>query len=224
MTRYIIIVAGGKGLRMGGEIPKQFRLIAGRPVLMRTVEAFLAAYSDIHVVLVLPHDQQAYWAALCQDYDFRVPMTTADGGATRFHSVQNGLALIPDEDECIVGVHDGVRPFVSPEVIRRCYENAWTQGATVPVVPVVETVRQLLPDGSSRSVDRDEYRLVQTPQTFPLSMLRRAYAQPYVPAFTDDASVVQSLGLPVYLVEGNRQNIKLTTPEDLMLAEAICKT
>ena len=209
---------------MGGEIPKQFRLIAGRPVLMRTVEAFLAAYSDIHVVLVLPHDQQAYWAALCQDYDFRAPMTIADGGATRFHSVQNGLALIPDEDECIVGVHDGVRPFVSPEVIRRCYENARTQGATVPVVPVVETVRQLLPDGSSRSVDRDEYRLVQTPQTFPLSMLRRAYAQPYVPAFTDDASVVQSLGLPVYLVEGNRQNIKLTTPEDLMLAEAICKT
>lgn len=224
MTRYIIIVAGGKGLRMGGEIPKQFRLIAGRPVLMRTVEAFLAAYSDIHVVLVLPHDQQAYWAALCQDYDFRAPMTIADGGATRFHSVQNGLALIPDEDECIVGVHDGVRPFVSPEVIRCCYENAWTQGATVPVVPVVETVRQLLPDGSSRSVDRDEYRLVQTPQTFPLSMLRRAYAQPYVPAFTDDASVVQSLGLPVYLVEGNRQNIKLTTPEDLMLADAICKT
>jgi len=224
MTRYIIIVAGGKGLRMGGEIPKQFRLIAGRPVLMRTVEAFLAAYSDIHVVLVLPHDQQAYWAALCQDYAFRAPMTIADGGATRFHSVQNGLALIPDEDECIVGVHDGVRPFVSPEVIRRCYENARTQGATVPVVPVVETVRQLLPDGSSRSVDRDEYRLVQTPQTFPLSMLRRAYAQPYVPAFTDDASVVQSLGLPVYLVEGNRQNIKLTTPEDLMLAEAICKT
>ena len=212
------------GLRMGGEIPKQFRLIAGRPVLMRTVEAFLAAYSDIHVVLVLPHDQQAYWAALCQDYAFRTPMTIADGGATRFHSVQNGLALIPDEDECIVGVHDGVRPFVSPEVIRRCYENARTQGATVPVVPVVETVRQLLPDGSSRSVDRDEYRLVQTPQTFPLSMLRRAYAQPYVPAFTDDASVVQSLGLPVYLVEGNRQNIKLTTPEDLMLAEAICKT
>lgn len=224
MTRYIIIVAGGKGLRMGGEIPKQFRLIAGRPVLMRTVEAFLAAYSDIHVVLVLPHDQQAYWAALCQDYAFRAPMTIADGGATRFHSVQNGLALIPDENECIVGVHDGVRPFVSPEVIRRCYENARTQGATVPVVPVVETVRQLLPDGSSRSVDRDEYRLVQTPQTFPLSMLRRAYAQPYVPAFTDDASVVQSLGLPVYLVEGNRQNIKLTTPEDLMLAEAICKT
>ena len=224
MTRYIIIVAGGKGLRMGGEIPKQFRLIAGRPVLMRTVEALLAAYSDIHVVLVLPHDQQAYWAALCQDYAFRAPMTIADGGATRFHSVQNGLALIPDEDECIVGVHDGVRPFVSPEVIRRCYENARTQGATVPVVPVVETVRQLLPDGSSRSVDRDEYRLVQTPQTFPLSMLRRAYAQPYVPAFTDDASVVQSLGLPVYLVEGNRQNIKLTTPEDLMLAEAICKT
>ena len=224
MTRYIIIVAGGKGLRMGGEIPKQFRLIAGRPVLMRTVEAFLAAYSDIHVVLVLPHDQQAYWAALCQDYAFRAPMTIADGGATRFHSVQNGLALIPDEDECIVGVHDGVRPFVSPEVIRRCYENARTQGATVPVVPVVETVRQLLPDGSSRSVDRDEYRLVQTPQTFPLSMLRRAYAQPYVSAFTDDASVVQSLGLPVYLVEGNRQNIKLTTPEDLMLAEAICKT
>jgi 2-C-methyl-D-erythritol 4-phosphate cytidylyltransferase len=231
---------------MGGEIPKQFRLIAGRPVLMRTVEAFLAAYSDIHVVLVLPHDQQAYWAALCQDYAFRAPMTIADGGATRFHSVQNGLALIPDEDECIVGVHDGVRPFPSVEVIRNCYETAREKKAVIPVIPVVETVRHLTgdltrgqehcatraphrcssphvrsPHVRSVTVPRDEYRLVQTPQTFDIQLLKAANTQPYTDAFTDDASVVESYGHAITLVDGNRENIKITTPGDLRMAEML---
>ena len=222
MKRYVIIVAGGKGMRMGGDVPKQFRPIGGKPVLMRTIEAFRRVYDDIQVILVLPHDQQAYWARLCQEYDFGIPFLTADGGDSRFHSVRNGLALVPDEAEGLVGVHDGVRPFVSEDTIRRCYEAAWEQGAAIPVVPVVETVRQILPEGDSFTVDRDQFRLVQTPQVFTIGVLKKAYLQPYQREFTDDASVVEEMGHTVVLVEGNRGNIKLTTPDDLKLAEVLC--
>ena len=223
MKRYVIIVAGGKGMRMGGDVPKQFRPIGGKPVLMRTIEAFRRVYDDIQVILVLPHDQQAYWARLCQEYDFGIPFLTADGGDSRFHSVRNGLALVPDEAEGLVGVHDGVRPFVSEDTIRRCYEAAWEQGAAIPVVPVVETVRQILPEGDSFTVDRDHFRLVQTPQVFTIGVLKKAYLQPYQREFTDDASVVEEMGHTVVLVEGNRGNIKLTTPDDLKLAEVLCR-
>ncbi len=223
MKRYVIIVAGGRGTRMGGEVPKQFRCVGGRPVLMRSVEAFLNAYPDIAIVLVLPRDQQDYWKTLCNEYDFRVPMQVADGGATRFESVSNGLALIPDEADAVVGVHDGVRPFVTCDMIHRCYENAEEGRATIPVVSVVETIRHLQPDGNSTTKNREDFRLVQTPQTFPLTMLRAAYAQPYDPAFTDDASVVEHMGERIHLVPGDRRNIKLTTPEDLLLAEALCR-
>ncbi len=223
MKRYVIIVAGGKGMRMGGDVPKQFRPIGGKPVLMRTIEAFRRVYDDIQVILVLPHDQQAYWARLCQEYDFGIPFLTADGGDSRFHSVRNGLALVPDEAEGLVGVHDGVRPFVSEDTIRRCYEVAWEQGAAIPVVPVVETVRQILPEGDSFTVDRDQFRLVQTPQVFTIGVLKKAYLQPYQREFTDDASVVEEMGHTVVLVEGNRGNIKLTTPDDLKLAEVLCR-
>lgn len=223
MKRYVIIVAGGKGMRMGGDVPKQFRPIGGKPVLMRTIEAFRRVYDDIQVILVLPHDQQAYWARLCQEYDFGIPFLTADGGDSRFHSVRNGLALVPDEAEGLVGVHDGVRPFVSEDTIRRCYEAAWEQGAAIPVVPVVETVRQILPEGDSFTVDRDQFRLVQTPQVFTIGVLKKAYLQPYQREFTDDASVVEEMGHTIVLVEGNRGNIKLTTPDDLKLAEVLCR-
>lgn len=223
MKRYVIIVAGGKGMRMGGDVPKQFRPIGGKPVLMRTIEAFRRVYDDIQVILVLPHDQQAYWARLCQEYDFGIPFLTADGGDSRFHSVRNGLALVPDEAEGLVGVHDGVRPFVSEDTIRRCYEAAWEQGAAIPVVPVVETVRQILPEGDSFTVDRDQFRLVQTPQVFTVGVLKKAYLQPYQREFTDDASVVEEMGHTIVLVEGNRGNIKLTTPDDLKLAEVLCR-
>ena len=223
MKRYVIIVAGGKGMRMGGDVPKQFRPIGGKPVLMRTIEAFRRVYDDIQAILVLPHDQQAYWARLCQEYDFGIPFLTADGGDSRFHSVRNGLALVPDEAEGLVGVHDGVRPFVSEDTIRRCYEAAWEQGAAIPVVPVVETVRQILPEGDSFTVDRDQFRLVQTPQVFTVGVLKKAYLQPYQREFTDDASVVEEMGHTVVLVEGNRGNIKLTTPDDLKLAEVLCR-
>ena len=222
MQRYAIIVAGGKGLRMGGDLPKQFIPIEGRPVLMHTLDTFHACDSSIQLILVLPLDHQPYWAQLCRDYHFAVPHRIACGGATRFHSVQNGLTLV-DASDALVAVHDGVRPFVSHAVIERCYRDAASYGAAVPVTPVVEAVRQLVGD-SSVTVDRNAYRLVQTPQTFRVPLLRRAYEQPYCDAFTDDASVVEALGEAVHLVEGNRENIKLTTPFDLTVARALLTT
>ena len=222
MKKYIIIVAGGKGLRMGGEIPKQFLPIGGKPVLMRTLEAFHAYDAEIQIVLVLPIAQQAYWKELCEQYAFTLPYRLADGGETRFHSVKNGLDTIPTDEEALVGVHDGVRPFVSAEVIARCYAEAARVGAVVPVTDVVETVRHLEDGGGSTTVNRDEYKLVQTPQVFSLALLKQAYAQPYVPAFTDDASVVEALGHEVTLVQGNRENIKITTPFDLVVGRSMC--
>jgi len=224
MDNYAIIVAGGKGLRMGGETPKQFLPVDGEPVLMRTLRAFYQTDLEIHLILVLPADQHTTWHQLCEDYSFDIPHQVTTGGETRFHSVQNGLALIPDEADGIVGVHDGVRPFVSSEVIHACYEKAQEQGSAVPVIPVVETVRQMLPEGDSQTVDRGLFRLVQTPQTFRISILKEAYRQPYNTTFTDDASVVESYGLSVCLVQGNRENIKLTTPSDLSYAEYLCRS
>ena len=221
MKKHIIIVAGGKGLRMGGDIPKQFLPVCGKPVLMRTLEAFHVYDASIHLILVLPVSQQAYWKQLCEEYQFNLAHGIADGGETRFHSVKNGLALI--EEDGLVGVHDGVRPFVSQEVIARCYDEALSLKAVIPVVGVVETVRHLTDEGSE-TVPRDQYKLVQTPQVFDVALLRRAYEQTYTDMFTDDASVVEALGEKVYLVEGNRENIKLTTPFDLKLAELLCLT
>ena len=244
-TSFCIVVAGGKGLRMGGDLPKQFLPIGGRPVLMHTLEAFERAIPGIHIVLVLPADQQPFWRDLCEQHHFTLPHTIATGGETRFHSVKNGLdSLSPDpspvREGSLVAVHDGVRPFVSAEVIRRCFAAARDHGAAIPVVPVVETLRQLRPpslrqplpsltgeglgERPSVTVDRSLYRLVQTPQVFQLPLLLRAFEQPYRETFTDDASVVEALGHPVTLVEGNRENIKITTPFDLTIAEALLHT
>ena len=221
MKKHIIIVGGGKGLRLGGDIPKQFLPVGGKPVLMRTLEAFHAYDASMQLILVLPVSQQAYLKQLCAEYQFDLAHEIADGGETRFHSVKNGLALV--EEEGLVGVHDGVRPFVSQEVIARCYEEAVSLKAVIPVIGVVETVRHLTEEGSE-TVPRDQYKLVQTPQVFEVALLRRAYEQTYTELFTDDASVVEALGEKVYLVEGNRENIKLTTPFDLKLAEWLCLT
>ena len=228
---FVIIVAGGKGLRMGSDIPKQFLPIGGKPVLMRTLERFREYSENLQIILVLPEAQQDYWKELCNKYDFQVDYQIANGGQTRFHSVQNGLALIPDNAEGVVGVHDGVRPFPSIEVIQRCYETARTAKAVIPVIPIVETVRQILPSNqstpsnpnnpSSTTVPRDHYRLVQTPQTFDIQLLKAANRQPYNDGFTDDASVVESYGHAITLVEGNRENIKITTPYDLRIGEMI---
>lgn len=215
---YIIIVAGGKGLRMGGDIPKQFLPIGGKPVLMRTLERFHEYSKDLQIILVLPQAQQSYWQQLCEEYDFKVEIRLAAGGETRFHSVQNGLSLIPDDAEGVVGVHDGVRPFVSVEVIKNCFETARTRQAAIPVTPVIETLRHI---PTQKNVLRSDYCLVQTPQCFDIQLLKAANKQPYSESFTDDASVVEAYGHEVTMVDGNRENIKITTPFDLQLAETL---
>lgn len=220
MKKQVIIVAGGKGLRMGADLPKQFLPIAGRPVLMHTIEAFYRYDKNIKIIVALPAEQQSYWHALCMQHRFDIHHTICDGGKTRFHSVLNALSYI---DEGIVGVHDGVRPFVSRDVIAACYEATLTHKAVVPVIDVYETIREITPEGS-RTVPRDTYKLVQTPQVFLSSLLKEAYSQPYNDTFTDDASVVEAMGKQVYLIPGNRENIKITTPADLLLAETLLRS
>ena len=217
MKQSVIIVAGGKGLRMGSDLPKQFLPVGGKPVLMHTLETFRKYDAMLQIILVLPREQQDFWKQLCEEHHFSVEQLVTDG-ETRFHSVKNGLALV--EAPGLVGVHDGVRPFVTLEVIRRCYKLAEQHKAVIPVVDVVETLRHLT-DAGSETVSRTEYKLVQTPQVFTVSLLKHAYHQEYKPAFTDDASVVEALGIQVTLVKGNRENIKLTTPFDLCVAEAL---
>ena len=218
MKRYAVIVAGGKGLRMGSELPKQFLCIGGKPILMHTLEAFHRFDGAMQLILVLPYDHQPLWHKLCKEHAFSLPYLLADGGETRFHSVKNGLKLITEDG--IVAIHDGVRPFVSCEVLERCFTAAATRQAVLPVIPVVDTVRELIAEGS-HTVDRNAYKLVQTPQVFDVALLKTAYEQPFTPFFTDDASVVEALGRPITLVEGNRENIKITTPFDLKIAEAL---
>ena len=224
--QYVVIVAGGKGLRMGGEISKQFLPVGGEPVLMRTVKAFRRYSPVIGIVLVLPHLQQDYWRELCREYSFGETCMVVDGGETRFHSVRNALAVIPDGAEGEVAVHDGVRPFPSAATIDRVFREARRTGAAVPVVPVVDTLRRVSAGGEETSVTvaRGEYRIVQTPQVFGIQVLKDAYRQEYTPFFTDDASVVEAAGHRIALVEGNRENIKITTPFDLDVAEAIIRS
>lgn len=218
MNQSVIIVAGGKGLRMGSELPKQFLPIGGKPVLMRTLEVFRKYNADMQIILVLPQEQQDFWKQLCDEHSFTVAHTVVCGGETRFHSVKNGLAQVHGQG--LVGVHDGVRPFVSIEVIGQCYALAEMHKAVIPVIDIVETVRHLT-DGGSETVSRNDYKLVQTPQVFDVDLLKQAYSQQYTPFFTDDASVVEAMGTPVYLAEGNRENIKITTPFDLKVGSAL---
>lgn len=219
---YIIIVAGGKGLRMGGDLPKQFMPLHGKPVLMHTIERFRSYSDELKIILVLPHEQQDYWRQICQKHNFTVEHTVVDGGQTRFHSSQNGVAAVPDDATGVIGIHDGVRPFVSEETIARCFEAARQFGAALPVLPVTDTLRRVTDDGGY-NVQRNDYRTVQTPQTFDAQLLKQAFKQPYSDNFTDDASVVEALGHKVTMVDGNRENLKLTTPFDLVVAEALIK-
>jgi len=218
MKKQLIIVAGGKGLRMGGEIPKQFLPVNGKPVLMLTLENFYRFDPEMKIILVLPKEQQAYWKELCENYHFEIPYLLADGGDTRFLSVKNGLSLA--DDDGLIGVHDGVRPFVSQEVIARCFDIASSKSAAIPVIDVVETIRKVEGE-QSETVNRNSYKLVQTPQVFNASLLKRAYGQEYSPRFTDDASVVEAMEIKVTLVPGNRENIKITTPFDMIIANAL---
>jgi len=206
---------------MGSDLPKQFLRVGGKPVLMRTLERFRSYSEALQIVLVLPHAQQEYWRQLCREHAFAVVHTVVDGGDTRFESSKNGLAAIPADASGVVGIHDGVRPFVSLDVIERCFVEARRTGAAIPVLPVTDTLRHIAADGSGLNVARSEYRVVQTPQVFDIGLIRRAFCQPYRDSFTDDASVVEALGSTVGMVEGNRENIKLTTPFDLKIAETL---
>lgn len=215
MKHTVIIVAGGKGLRMGGDLPKQFIPLHGKPVLMHTMNVFHQWDSAADLLLVIPEEHDAYWKMLCQELNCTIPHRIVYGGGTRFHSVRNGL----DETEGggIIAVHDGVRPFVTQDVISSCFTIAETFGAAIPVVPVIESVREIS-EGGSHPFDRNRLCIVQTPQVFHADLLREAYRQSYDERFTDDASVVESTGHAIRLVDGNRENIKLTTPMDLQYA------
>ncbi len=220
MTNYAIIVAGGSGTRMGSEIPKQFLKINGLPVLMHTLNTFYSFDTAIKLILVLPEDQIAYWKELCTTHQFEIVHEIAKGGSTRFESVKNGLALI--KTPALIGIHDGVRPFVSHDSLNRCYHHARALGNAIPVLDAYESVREVK-NGLSKALDRTSIKLVQTPQVFHSDLLMPAYEQAYNPLFTDDASVVEACGKTIHLVAGNRENIKITTPFDLILAEAFIK-
>ncbi len=215
----VIIVAGGGGTRMGGTIPKQFRLLGMRPVLAHTLDRFHRALPAAQLIVVLPAAHIEYWKQLKARFD--VPAhTIVEGGAERFHSVKNGLAAVA-YDAAIVGVQDAVRPLASEALIRRAAGEAARYGSAVPVVEAVDSYRCVDAEGRSRILDRRTLRIVQTPQFFDRALLDRAYEQPYTTAFTDDASVVEAAGEAVHLCDGERGNIKLTTPDDLTIAAAL---
>lgn len=218
MQRSTIIVAGGSGKRMGAAVPKQFLLLKGRPLLMWTIEAFQRFDPNMQLVVVLPKDHHATWQGLCAEHDFTVAHTLVSGGAERFHSTLEGLKAVAHDG--LVAVQDGVRPLVSAELITRCFAAAEEHGAAIPVVPISPSVREVTEEGS-QAIDRSRLRAVQTPQCFRVPLLRRAFELPYDPAFTDEATLVERLGVDVHLVEGEEHNIKVTTPFDLKVAEVV---
>ncbi len=218
----IIIVAGGSGTRMSAAVPKQFLALGGKPLLMHTVERFSKTLPGARLIVVLPESQIAYWNALCEEHGFAVPVEVVTGGDSRFASVSNGLAKAGDA--AFVGVHDGVRPLASRELILSVLAQAQLTGAAIPTVEVTDSLRQIFLEEGSAVVDRNHYRAVQTPQFFEAGLLRQAYAAAGDgAAFTDDASVVEAFGHPVSLCPGDRRNLKVTTPEDLALAEIFLK-
>ena len=216
-----ILVAGGTGTRMQTQVPKQFIAVGGLPILMHTIQRFYAYNPDLQLIVVLPQDQIAKWQALCFTHVFEIKHEVVAGGNTRFGSVKNGLAAITAPDG-VVAVHDGVRPFVPTSVIKEAFAVASQKGNAVAAVPLKESIRQVFKT-KSKALDRSQYRLIQTPQCFRLPLLRRAYELPEEPTFTDDASVVERFGQRINLVAGSYENIKITTPEDLLWAEVLLK-
>ena len=218
MVKYIVIVAGGEGKRMETEQPKQFLKIGGQPLLMHTFRAFSFLGNSIEFILVLPVDSINYWKQLCKMHNFTIPHQIAEGGPKRFHSVKRGLQMVPGD--ALVAIHDAARPFVSKQVIEDCFKMAKHKGNAVPVIPVRESVREV--SGTlNKSIDRSKLRLVQTPQVFLSSDIKRAYQQPYNENFTDDAMVLESTGKQIFMIDGNQENIKITSPADLIIAEAL---
>ncbi len=219
MKRTAIIVAGGSGTRFGSAIPKQFVLLRDKPILMHTIERFASFDSEMQIIVVLPSAQIDYWKQLCTEHKFAVNHTIANGGKTRFESVSNGLRLA--NEGSTVAVHDGVRPLVSHDTLQRTFALAEEKGSAIPVMPSKESVRMVDKNGASHAVDRQTIRLVQTPQVFQYQVIKKAYELPFSELFTDDASVVEAAGMPIYLTAGNSENIKITTPDDLLFAEAV---
>lgn len=221
MKHYAIIVAGGSGTRMGSIVPKQFISVNGLPVLMHTLLAFYKSVSKPKLILALHADFHDYWKQLCNTHNFDIPHTLATGGSTRFHSVKAAFDTI-DDTECIIAVHDAVRPLISGLLIDSAYQQAIEKGNAIVAVKSRDSVRQIK-DETSLSLKRDEIYLVQTPQVFQYTQLKAAYLQNYTDSFTDDASVVESAGFDIHLIEGDHQNIKITFPEDIAIAELILK-
>jgi 2-C-methyl-D-erythritol 4-phosphate cytidylyltransferase len=219
MTKTIIITAAGKGLRMGADLPKQFLPIAGKPILQYTIEQFYNYDNAMEIILVLPEDHIPYWQLLINDHNFTIPHQLVEGGETRYHSIKNGLEYATGE---VIGVHDGVRPFASQEVISSVFAKAEITGSAIPVLPLVDSIRELHGQ-SSTARDRSRFVSVQTPQCFKSAILKSAYSTGYNELFTDDASVVEANGQSIHLIEGNRENIKITTPFDLEIAKILLK-
>ncbi len=215
----IIIVAGGKGSRMQSTIPKQFMLLNKRPILMHTITRFSKFSPNIYVVL--PPAQINYWKNLLLKYDFNIKHKIIEGGKERFFSVQNAIKHLSSDG--FTAIHDGVRPMVSQITIKKCFELAQKKGNAVPFIDIHDSIRQIEND-HSKTVDRDKYKRIQTPQVFDNNLIKKAYLQKYEPYFTDDASLIENLGYPVYLVEGNRENHKITTNYDLKIAEILIQS
>ncbi|OFY85757.1 MAG: 2-C-methyl-D-erythritol 4-phosphate cytidylyltransferase [Bacteroidetes bacterium RIFCSPLOWO2_12_FULL_35_15] len=203
---------------MNNAVPKQFIELKGKPVLMHTLEKFFNAIPEIKIILVLADQLNDEWGILCKKYNFTIPLTLTNGGETRYQSVKNGLALVPEN--CIVGVHDAARPLITEQLIINLFETAKQKGNACPAIPVTETIREVI-DGNNRSVDRTNYFIIQTPQCFHSSLLKKAFLKPYQSTFTDDASVLEAMGEKINLIEGDRENIKITTSQDLIIAEAL---
>jgi 2-C-methyl-D-erythritol 4-phosphate cytidylyltransferase len=220
MEKYALIVAGGSGSRMKSSLPKQFIELAGRPILTYALEAFAAAGIK-HIIVVLPEDQQQFWKTLCQKHNFNLQHTVVSGGNTRFQSVKNGLTQVPEN--CLVAIHDGVRPLMNAEIIEECFKQAETEGSAIAAVPLKDSLREQVNEQHTISRNRANFWLVQTPQTFSSNIIKTAYHQPELPSFTDCASVAESADYAVKLIEGSYRNIKVTTPEDLVIAEALLK-
>ena len=212
--RWVIIVGGGSGTRVGGDIPKQFMTISGKPVIIHTIAAFLNAESGIKIIVVIPEDYKSKLKSLLKEFFPKHHITICSGGATRFDSVKNGLSLIKDEDG-VVAIHDAVRPMVSPDLIRRCFIAAQQKSSAVPAIELKDSIRKKNESGKFVSAKRDQFRIIQTPQVFEINLLRKAYRQSFNPDFTDDSSVVEQSKGKINLVEGDPENIKITYPADL---------
>ena len=219
MQKYAVIVAGGSGTRMKREMPKQFIPIAGKPILMHTVEAFEQVKLGVEIILVLPKSQIENWKNLCTQYYFEVSHQITHGGDSRFQSVKNGLRQIKHEVG-LVAIHDGVRLLVESQIILNAFETAEQKGNAVAAVPLKDAIRRVVA-GENKGLNRKAYQLIQTPQTFRLDQIKAAFRQEDAPAFTDDATVLEATGEKINLIEGSYRNIKITTPEDLVLAEAL---